>query len=439
LITVIMSIALMPWTKQRANAITDVSQLYPVDSTYAFIKSLEGYSSQCFWDIKQWTIGYGNKCPYIHTTNGSRGDKGGHTISEKYARELFSSKLSGYVNTLKSNCSGLSMTQNQFDALLSATYNHGNVNSCPLKYYLEGSLTKSEARENYYIWCINAGTADEKGLRNRRKKEADLFFKDEPTPKPVHYDPKGYLDSAEGGYGTVTVTGWAIDRDTPNEAVEIHIYMDGPSGQGGTCVATGIIANQPRSDVNNAIGVPGDHGFSATFNVDVAGTHTFYAYGINRGGGSENPQLNDCHQTYIYEKTNSIISSVSISDMTPSGYTVTIGVSDESFIGRVAVPVWTTGNATTDSEAQDDLISGWQTNCLAKKTGTNTYVYYVSTADHNNEGGQYCNDVYAYNLSGEIIDRWCIENNHRTYANIPSDSIINNVSVSGMTPSGHKG
>ncbi|MDE6789199.1 MAG: glycoside hydrolase family protein, partial [Ruminococcus sp.] len=101
----------------------DVSNLQPVDSTYAFIKSLEGYSSECFWDVAQWTIGYGNKCPYTHTSNGIRGQKGGHTISEAQARELFSSKLSGYVSTLKSNCKGLSMTQNQFDALLSATYN----------------------------------------------------------------------------------------------------------------------------------------------------------------------------------------------------------------------------------------------------------------------------------------------------------------------------
>ena len=162
----------------------NVSALYPVDSTYTFIKSVEGYSAQCFWDVAQWTIGYGNKCPYSHTSNGVRGQKGGHTISEAQARELFSSKLSGYVNILKSNCNGLSMTQNQFDALLSATYNHGNVSDCPLKYYLQGTLTESQARTKYYEWCINKGTVDETGLRNRRKKEADLFFSDVPDPNP---------------------------------------------------------------------------------------------------------------------------------------------------------------------------------------------------------------------------------------------------------------
>ena len=156
---------------------TDVSNLYPVDSTYSFIKSLEGCDLKCFWDVAQWTIGWGNKCPYEHTTNGTKvGQRGGHSISQEYADELFIDKLSNYVNILKSNCKGLSMSQNQFDALLSATYNHGNVNSCPLKYYLQGILTETEAREKYYVWCINAGSSTETALRNRRKKEADLFF-----------------------------------------------------------------------------------------------------------------------------------------------------------------------------------------------------------------------------------------------------------------------
>ena len=155
----------------------NVNDMYPVDSTYTFLKSVEGCSEQCFWDVKQWTIGYGNKCPYDHSSNGSSyGQKGGHHISEADARALFNEKLTSYVNTLKSNCSGLSMNQNQFDALLSATYNHGNVNNCPLKYFLQGKLSESEARSQYYEWCINKGTSTEKGLRERRKKEADLFF-----------------------------------------------------------------------------------------------------------------------------------------------------------------------------------------------------------------------------------------------------------------------
>lgn len=95
-----------------ASAATDVSNLYATDSSYNFIKAQEGCAYECFWDTAQWSIGYGNKCPYTHTYNGVRGQKGGHTITEEQARQLFDEKISGYVSTLKSNCSGLSMTQN---------------------------------------------------------------------------------------------------------------------------------------------------------------------------------------------------------------------------------------------------------------------------------------------------------------------------------------
>ncbi|MDO5157114.1 MAG: dockerin type I domain-containing protein [Eubacteriales bacterium] len=173
-----------------AETVADVSALNPLESTYSFIKSLEGCDLQCFWDVRQWTIGWGNKCPYDHASDGTKvGQRGGHTISKEYADELFISKISGYVSTLKSNCEGLSMTQNQFDALLSATYNHGNVIYCPLKYYLQGTLTEAEAREEYYVWCINAGSSTEAGLRRRRKAEADLFFSSpEPVAAPTYFN-----------------------------------------------------------------------------------------------------------------------------------------------------------------------------------------------------------------------------------------------------------
>lgn len=255
-----------------------------------------------------------------------------------------------------------------------------------------------------------------------------------------NHDPEGYLDSAEGGYGTVTLAGWALDRDTPDEACEIHIYMDGPSGQGGTCIATGIMADQPSPDVASIIGVGGNHRYNATLNLNVTGNHTFYAYAINRGGGNHNPELNNHFTTYIYEKTNSVISNVYISSVTPSGFTVNVTVSDDTKIGRIAVPVWTTHKDAEHSNGengQDDLLYNWQNLSLAKKTGTNSYVFDVSTLDHNDESGEYNIDVYAFSPDGSQIDRWCLETNHRTYVEVPSEKVLSNVSVTNLTPSGY--
>ncbi len=167
----------VPDMELNAYAAADVSVMEPTDSTYDLIKELEGFSSECRWDNTQWTIGYGTKCPFDHPVNGSyQLQKGGHTVTEEEAREICHDLMQYFVDMVRSNCAGLSMEQNQFDALISAAYNHGNVNACPLKYYLQGTLTKEEAYAQYLEWYILPGSMYETGLRNRRKREADLFF-----------------------------------------------------------------------------------------------------------------------------------------------------------------------------------------------------------------------------------------------------------------------
>lgn len=96
--------------------------------------------------------------------------------------------------------------------------------------------------ENGIIYCAggnNVGTENYKtnNCTGERKlyASARLYLRPNyPKPEPVHYDHEGYLDTAEGGYVTVTFTDWALDRDIPNETCGIHIYMYGPSGQSGT-------------------------------------------------------------------------------------------------------------------------------------------------------------------------------------------------------------
>ena len=244
----------------------------------------------------------------------------------------------------------------------------------------------------------------------------------------------GWLDKAIGGDGTLYVKGWAINKSHPDATVEIHIYMDGPAGVG-VRVADGIIANQPRPDVNEATGVSGNHGFEATIPIGVTGQHTFYAHGIN---GTTNPVLENSSETttVIREGATGIISYVNITELTGSGYTVNIGVNDSSKISTLAVPVWTQKSGQTDSQAQDDLNPAWASQNRATKIDSKTYRYYVSTVDHNNESGTYCNDVYAFDSSGNIIDHWSIETNHRTIANVPA-AIINNVQITNVTYQGY--
>jgi hypothetical protein len=109
-------------------------------------------------------------------------------------------------------------------------------------------------------------------------------------------EPLGYLESYnEAG----TLYGWAADADSPNQAIEVHIYMDGAPGVGTFIGRT--ITNIDRPDATAYTGIPGLHGFNfqvpSKYYINNQ-THTYYAYGINVGAGS-NQQLGNSIQMQI--------------------------------------------------------------------------------------------------------------------------------------------
>lgn len=101
--------------------------------------------------------------------------------------------------------------------------------------------------------------------------------------RPPDVAPRGWLDNA----GCDAITGWAQDEDTPSQAIDVHLYFDGPAGQGHG-VATH--ANVHRQDLCTAIGSC-EHGFAlrAPASLLDGKEHPVFAYGID-----SNPQaLND--------------------------------------------------------------------------------------------------------------------------------------------------
>jgi hypothetical protein len=99
--------------------------------------------------------------------------------------------------------------------------------------------------------------------------------------------PIGYFDGIDSNY---FAWGWALDSDTPSAPINIHVYIDGPAGGGGTFVA-GFAANQPRADVNQATSYPGNHGWSWVIPAQYrTAPHTYYAYALDQTG-TYNPQL----------------------------------------------------------------------------------------------------------------------------------------------------
>ena len=146
------------------------------DAGVDFLCSLEGFHSTCYRDYSQSSIGYGTRCG-----SGGAHATGSHSISREEAMNRLRSALSNtYEPRVRRQTSGLDLTQNQYDVLVSLCYNCGGGNSAisnsPLVQYLRGQLTESEARAQYANYYVNAGGKRLQGLVNRRNKEADRFF-----------------------------------------------------------------------------------------------------------------------------------------------------------------------------------------------------------------------------------------------------------------------
>lgn len=89
--------------------------------------------------------------------------------------------------------------------------------------------------------------------------------------------PIGNFEAATLVDRTATVTGWALDPDTP-ASIEIHAYVNG--GWGGS-----YRADLARADVGRAYpGYGNAHGFRMNIGVPV-GTSEICLFGINQGGG----------------------------------------------------------------------------------------------------------------------------------------------------------
>ncbi|MFP0401323.1 lysozyme [Acinetobacter nosocomialis] len=136
------------------------------------IKGFEGKRLNAYDDgVGVWTIGFGT----IKYPNGVRVKKG-DTCTEQQAETYLKNDLTKFevaINKLVK----VPLTQNQFDALVSLTYNIGSGafnNSTLLKKLNKGDY--QGAADQFLVWN-KAGGKVMKGLVRRREAERALFLK----------------------------------------------------------------------------------------------------------------------------------------------------------------------------------------------------------------------------------------------------------------------
>ena len=116
----------------------------------------------------KWTIGWGNTF-YEDGNKVKEGDK----ITQVRAEELFKNLLPKFESIVNKKIK-LSLNQNQFDALVSHTWNTGGSDT--LFDLVNRKAKDSYIRDWFETKYITANGKVLKGLVSRRKEEANLYF-----------------------------------------------------------------------------------------------------------------------------------------------------------------------------------------------------------------------------------------------------------------------
>ena len=180
-------------------AVHTASKVYTMsDEGLKMLKGLEGYYQYKYWDYSQWSIGYGTACGENEYPNG---------ITEPEASALLVKALKvyeNYVDIFLTN-NHIEVSQAQYDALVSFTYNLGNVwirsEDFTLRtILLDGCVGYSEQQiKDAFGEFVSAGGEVLNGLIYRRNVEADMFI-------------KGTKSEPVGGFEDVRSNAWYADE-----------------------------------------------------------------------------------------------------------------------------------------------------------------------------------------------------------------------------------
>lgn len=152
----------------------DPNRIRTSEAGIALIKEFEGFSPELILDVGSWAIGYGTHCDPEDYPDG---------ITEKEADDLMRQTLAPteeyLTNYIRRN--GITLTQTQFDAVSSMTYNLGtSMVSAEYRFWSMlasgvGSYSDSEIASSIGVFC-HVGSQINAALLNRRIREAQLFL-----------------------------------------------------------------------------------------------------------------------------------------------------------------------------------------------------------------------------------------------------------------------
>lgn len=141
------------------------------------IKSFEGFRAQSYKALateRYYTIGYGHYGPDVRL---------GQVITKQQAEDLLKQDLERFVAAVNRLDYHYDFNQNEFDALVSFTYNLGE--GCLTQVTDNKRRSKEEIAEKMLLY-VNSGGNRIEGLVRRRKAEHDLFLSGSASTSPKY-------------------------------------------------------------------------------------------------------------------------------------------------------------------------------------------------------------------------------------------------------------
>ena len=168
------------YCRPRADVRTDDSDYDPVrlrttEQLIEFLKEKEGFLEYATWDYAQYSIGYGTYCDKDEFPNGITREEADYRMRLAIAK--FEASLNEFLDK-----NDLTLTDNQYDALISLSYNIGSnwmKNSNLAQLLISGRYSHNELASAIGIWCHvreKNGMVISEGLLKRRISETRIFL-----------------------------------------------------------------------------------------------------------------------------------------------------------------------------------------------------------------------------------------------------------------------
>ena len=216
-LAIVLLISLIPVTAIHVSAESD---FVASQEMIEVLKKFEGFSRYPYWDYSQWTVGYGTRVP-----DDKLAEYKANGIPEEEAEALLAEFLKNMGSAVNSFADkfGLNLTQAQFDALLSLSFN------CGTSWLYKASTLRTAVVEGWtgddFIFAFaqwsNSGSETIPGLIRRRLAEANMYLNGVYSLSvPAEY---GYVQfNPNGGTSEIKVQGFDVNTQPAIRAVPTY-------------------------------------------------------------------------------------------------------------------------------------------------------------------------------------------------------------------------